>query len=718
MPPILFLVFLFSVRGVVLDPTARPIPAAQVSCGSETSTTDANGRFEFQSAASCDATISKPGFAPKTAALSESSDNQITLTLAPASDRVVVTATGSPLALEEAGVAADVFTARDFETRQFPFLQNVLRDVAGLNVVQTGRNGGITSLFARGGGSNTSLVLLDGIPITEPGGGIDFAHLTSVGLDRMEVIRGPESALFGAEASSAVIQIFTRHGDPETRIPHGSISYERGSFSTDHWTGSLDGGLMKRLDYALTADQFRATGEFPNDAYRITTGTANLGYRFSDATTLRAVFRTFDSYTGVPGQVFYGLTNYSANASDRDAAVGVHLEDARGRRYAQRVTFGYHRYRDRYLDPTGLGPYDIAALIRTIPDPQPRVYLVRLVDPSTAAADPGTTLVRASEHFGPGSGLTITNREDVAYQGTVTHRAGALVFGYDYQRQAGVISNTDVARYDNGLFVHEQYALTPRVFLSGGARFEHSSTFGSKFAPRGAVTFRLPADTFFRLSAARGIKEPELIENFARESFYVGNPSLRPEKTDSYEAGVFREWFSRRLRTEVSVFRNSFQELIVFDFSTFPGTWQNADRSWARGAEVSGILRLARDMALRGTYTKLYTRITRSNTGDEGQELVRRPRNSGSISLELTPRRWTLIAGGRFVGERQEQDFVFPAINRNPGYQYVFVNGSWQATRHVAPFLRVENALDAEYQEVLGYSALSRNVVGGVRIKW
>jgi outer membrane cobalamin receptor len=550
--------------------------------------------------------------------------------LAPTSDRVVVTATGAPVALEEAGVAADVFTARDFEARQFPFLQNVLRDVAGLNVVQTGRNGGITSLFARGGTSNSSLVLLDGIPITEPGGSIDFAHLTSAGLDRMEVIRGPESALFGAEASSAVIQIFTRHGDPETGIPHGSISYERGSFSTDHWTTSLDGGLLNRVDYAVTADQFRTTGEFPNDAYRIDTGTANLGYHFSDATSLRAVYRTFDSYTGVPGQVFYGLTNYGAHASDRDSAVSLRLDDARGRRYAQRVTFGYHRYRDRFLDPTGVGAYDIAGLIRTVPGSQPRVYFVRLFDPLTTVADPGTTLVRASEpDFGPSSGLTMTNRENVAYQGTLTHHAGALVFGYDYQRQAGVISNTDVARYDNGLFVHEQCALTPRVFLSGGGRFEHSSTFGSKFAPRGAVTFRLPTDTFFRLSAARGIKEPELIENFARESFYVGNPSLRPERTDSYEAGVFREWFSRRLRTELSVFRNSFQDLIVFDFSNFPGTWQNVDRSWARGAEVSGILRLARDIALRGTYTKLYTRITRSNAGDQGQELVRRPRNSG-----------------------------------------------------------------------------------------
>ena len=172
------------------------------------------------------------------------------------------------------------------------------------------------------------------------------------------------------------------------------------------------------------------------------------------------------------------------------------------------------------------------------------------------------------------------------------------------------------------------------------------------------------------------------------------------------------------MRTDLAFFRNSFQDLIVFDFSSFPGTWQNIDRSWARGAEATGTVRLARHVALRGAYTKLYTRITRTNSfGQAGLELLRRPRNSGSVTLELTPRRWTVVAGGRFVGERQDNDFVF-GVNRNPGYQYVFVSGTWQASRHVAPFVRIENALDEQYQEVLGYSALSRNATGGIRVAW
>jgi vitamin B12 transporter len=302
------------------------------------------------------------------------------------------------------------------------------------------------------------------------------------------------------------------------------------------------------------------------------------------------------------------------------------------------------------------------------------------------------------------------------YQGTFSQSKGALVFGYDYERQAGTISGTNVARDNNGFYAHEQYALTSRIFVTGGVRVEHSSTFGEKFTPRGSVTFRLPTETFFRLSLGRGIKEPALIENFANESFFVGNPALKPEKTDTFEAGLSREWFGKRVRTELSYFRNLFTDRIEFDFSKNPATWENIDRSWARGVELSGSAKVWRFVNARASYTKLYTRNVTNNLTDEF--LVRRPRNSGSVALELSPRRWSLMAGARFVGERPEDDFVFFAINRNTGYENVFVNGSFQVTRHVALQVRVDNALDEQYQEVLGYSGLARNATGGVKMTW
>lgn len=710
---------MFQVRGVVSDPTGRPLEGAQVACtsGSTVATTTTNSAGEFELAQSCDATVTKPGFSSATVPLGGS--NRITLSLARTSDQVVVTASGALLPIEEAGVAATVFTAADFSAPHVPFVADLLRDVPGLAVVQTGSNGGLTNLFARGGDSDAALVLLDGIPLTDPGGSLDFAHLTSNGLDRMEVIRGPESALFGAEASSAVIQMFTHRGDPEDTVPHGSLTYDRGSFSTDHWAASLEGGLADRLDYAFTADQFHSDGEYANTATRITSGTANLGFRFSSKTQLRAVFREFDSYTGVPGQDAYGLIDYSSDELGRDSALSLRLDDVRTNRFTQHVQFGYHRY--RYFDNDNSSEtYDVAAILKTVPGPSyPYTYLVALANPNHPTAPPGTVFIDSPQTLSPFPGLNLTDRLDAAYQGTLTHPGGALVFGYEFERQAGIISAADVTRNDNGVFVNDQYAIAPRIFLNAGARVQQSSTFGTEFTPRAAITFRLPTETYLRLSASRGIKEPELIDNFARESFFVGNPSLKPETTDSYEAGLSHDWWSRRIKTELSIFRNSFKDLIEFDFSQNPATWINIDRSWARGAEISGSVKLTGYATVRAAYTKLYTKVTNdADPAQIGLELVRRPENSGSVALQLAPRRWTFTGGARFVGERQEQDFVFFAINRNPGYTFVYANASWQINKHFQPFARIENALNADYQEVLGYRALSRNGAGGIKISW
>jgi outer membrane cobalamin receptor len=711
--PLFLAVVLSFVRGEVFDPAGRPVAGAKVACGPETSTTDSRGHFELPHA--CLATVEKAGFAAKTVALTDAHDAQISLKLAPVSDRVLVTAASAPVAIEEAGVAATVFTAHDFEARQFPFIADLLRDAPGLAVVQTGRNGGLTSLFARGGDSDAAMVLLDGIPVTEPGGDFDFVHLTASGIERVEVVRGPESSLYGAEASSAVIQMFTSHGDAESNVPHGSVAYERGAFSTDHWSAAISGGLARRIDYALSADQFRSTGEFANDAYRVTSGTANIAYHFSDKTVLRAIFREFDSYTGIPGQVAYGLTDLSALETVRDSAVSVHFDDARGKNFTQRVIFGYHRNSTFDEDNSDGAPYTVQAYLRTA---GPYTYFAGLAPASATSAPAGETLASYTYYPYVYESPSLADRTNVQYLGTLTHAGGALSFGYEYERQAGDISGDNVGRSDNGLFVSDQYAITRRIYLTASARYQQSSAFGSEFTPRGAVTFRLPTETFLRFSASRGVKEPSLEENFANAGYYVGNPGLKPESTESYEAGLSREWLTRRLRTELSVFRNSFHDLIEYNSGVYPGTWTNVDRAWARGAEASASFRITHAIAVRGAYTKLYTKITNSITPSEiGQELLRRPRNSGSVTVELTPRRWMLLAGARFVGERTDNDYAF-GVNRSGAYQYAFADASYPATRHVTPFVRVQNALDQQYQEVLGYPALTRNVTGGLRIGW
>ncbi|MEO8028108.1 MAG: TonB-dependent receptor [Bryobacteraceae bacterium] len=728
--PVFFLYFalLFSVRGVVLDPSARPIEGARVSCGSAETNTDTEGLFHLDNAPDgCTLTIAKRGFLGVTQPAKDA-EIHVEMALAPQSERVIVSATRSPILLEESGVSATVVTEQELANRQFPMVADVLREVPGLSVIRTNRAGGQTSLFTRGGSSNSTLVLLDGIPLTDPGGQIDLGHIQSTGLERIEAVRGPGSVVCGAEASAGVIQLFSKCGDAEAKIPHGFVSYERGSFQTDRWSAGLDGGLLGRLDYALSAEQFHTVSEFQNDFYRNTTGTANVGFRLTEATRLRAVFREFDANVGVPNQVAFGLFDNDAHSTSRDSAFSLKLDDARGRRFLQRAMFNYHRLANSFIDQNIDGPYTIAGLVRTVLTPRPYVYLVALVDPAkTLTAPPGLRLVNQTTSLYPFGGEFFTRRASFDYQGTFTHRGGSLTGGYRFEDQGGIISNLNVSRRNNGAFLHEQYAITPRLYLTAGARVEHSTTFGTRFVPRASLSYHALGEhgplssTWLHVNAGRGFTEPTLLENFARESFYVGNPLLRPEKTASYEAGIAQEWLGRRIRADVTYFRNSFTDLIAF-ISGAPSTFTNIERSWGRGLETTVKARVHRYVSLAGSYTLLYTRVTqssspRSNITGDGYELVRRPRNSGAVSMTVAGKRWVVVGGARFIGERQDADFYFGA-NRNPGYTSAYGNASWQVTKHFAPFLRVENLANERYQEVLGYSSLARQFLGGVRVSW
>ncbi len=242
--------------------------------------------------------------------------------------------------------------------------------------------------------------------------------------------------------------------------------------------------------------------------------------------------------------------------------------------------------------------------------------------------------------------------------------------------------------------------------------------------PRTAAGYLLSGEhgalssTYLRVSAGRGVTEPTLYENYVTSPYFHGNPALKPQSTGSYEAGIVEEWFGRRVRTEVSAFRGSFTDLIAFAGTT----WQNIAASWARGLESSAEVRLPANVRLDATYMRLYTRITNSTSPQSsftgiGYELVRRPRNSGAVTVSWTPRRWSLIAGVRVMGERQDADFTFN-VNRNPGYENVYAAASFALNKHLAPTIRVDNLLNEAYSEVLGYPALSRSVIGGLRIKW
>ena len=717
-----------NIHGTILDPSGRPVEAALVTCQSQSVYSNAEGRFTLNGIDKCEARVEKTGFDTRSADLTAASDPRITLEIAGRVETVVVSANRTETTPEQAAVAASVITEQQLAARQFPMLYDMLREIPGLQISAYGPPGALAEVFTRGADSTGTLVLLDGVPLNDPGGELHLENLSSEGLDRVEIVRGPESALFGAEAAAGVIQLFTRHGDPENAVPHGSFSYERGSFQTDRWIANLTGGLPSRLDYSLSASELHTGGEWPNTFYKNNSGMANVGYRISDSTQLRAVFRVYDAIAGIPGQIAYGIDNLVPNEHERDDTVSLRLDDSRGSNYRQQFTFGFHRLTDRYNDnETNFSQQTRAALVQNVAGNPPAVYFVTLVNPNAlpTVIPPGLSLVQATNYFGgDNDSLNLTERKIAGYQGTLSYHGGALVFGYDYQDQSGVLSAVAASRTNHGFFANVQQNFGRRIFLSGGARVEHSSAFGTIGSGRGGASFLLLGEhgplssTSLRLSAGRGVTEPSLLENYAQSPYFFGNPALRPETTTTYEAALVSEWWGRRIKTEVAAFRNSFHNLIAF----VGDTWQNVEASWARGVETSAQARVTNNILITGAYMWMPTRITASTTPQSsdtglGDPLVRRPRNSGSLSIAVTPKRWSLVLGGSFVGERQDADFTF-GVTRNPGYENIYASASYNLAKHFTPILKVDNLLNERYEEVLGYQALSRSVIGGVRIHW
>jgi outer membrane cobalamin receptor len=715
-----------SIHGTVLDPSGRAVEGARVTCENQSVYSNAEGRFAINGPDACSATIEKPGFQPRTADLSAASETKITLSVAGPTENVVVSATRTETTPEQAAIAASVINEQELAARQYPMLFDALRQVPGLQVDEYGPIGTLAEVFTRGADSTGTLVLLDGVPLNDPGGEIHLENFTTDGLDRVEIVRGPDSALYGAEASAGVIQLFTKHGNPEDKLPHGSFSYERGSFQTDRWMANLSGGLPSRFDYFLSASELHTVGEWPNTFYLNNSGTADVGYKFSESTQLRAIFHAYAAHNGVPGQIGYGVDDPVPTEETRDNTVALRLDDSRGANYQQQFTFGFHHLSDRYNDDEPYGEQPLAALVQNVPGPPPGTYLVSLVNPYNppAVIPPGLTLVQSAAYFGPDDSLNKTERKTAGYQGTYSHRGGAIVFGYGYQDQSGFLSGINASRINHGVFANGQQSLGSRIQFTAGGRVEHSSAFGAILSGRVGASIRLAGEhsalssASFKLSAGRGVTEPSLLEDFAQGVGYFGNPALRPEITRSYEAGVVSEWWGRRVRTEVDLFRSSFHDLIAF----LGDTWENVEASWARGIESSAQARIAHNILISGSYMRLYTDITASTSPESsdtgiGEPLVRRPRNSGSLSIAVTPKRWSLAIGGSFIGERQDADFTF-GVTRNPGYENIYASASYDIAKHFTPILRVDNLLNERYSEVLGYQALSRGLLGGVRIHW
>src|SRR5271155_5812476 len=334
-----------TISGTLTDPSSSAISSAAIvaqiigSAAKPIEThSDQSGRFSLTLAPGrYRLTIEHESFARVeqeiTLAPDEARTLDLRLELEPLSSSVAVTALAEPELLKNAVAPVDVITREDIDDRQQILLTPILASVPGASFSQLGPMGGITTFFLDGGNSNYTKVLIDGVPVNQPGGLVDFSSFTLDSIDKIEVVHGASSALYGSDAMDGVIQIFTHRGS--TRIPELSLEGDGGTFDTGHGAGQLS-GLLGAFDYSLGTGYFSSQGQGPGDFFRDTTLSGNFGWKFSDTDDLRLSLRNSSSDAGQPGQTLLpgeavigqttGLHDFSSNLR-WDFAVGPHWQN-------------------------------------------------------------------------------------------------------------------------------------------------------------------------------------------------------------------------------------------------------------------------------------------------------------------------------------------------------------------------------------------------------
>jgi vitamin B12 transporter len=707
----------------VVDPQSAAVSGAQVELFAENSTraaavqtTSAQGTAHFRELPSVAVRVHvlAPGFAEHWAPVTNNEKTArlvVTLQLAVATETVVVTATRSPAPSDESGAAVATLSGAELDTMR-PFAANdALRFLPGAIVATNGQRGGLSSLFVRGGDSRYNKVIVDGVPVNDPGGIFDFGTLPLVEEDRLEFLRGAQSTLYGSDAMTSVVQTWSRTGS--TPVPELRFGADAGNYGTENGYAALS-GANGRFDYNVFGNQFNITGSGPNDDYSNSLEGANLGAKVNDWASLRLRMRHDNSVTGVQNEWNFNgdpllPPDLDQRARQNNFLGSVELSIIGPSRWQHRLT-GF----DYTLHRTNIDSIDQGNRLVVLPTVPPFVV---------------------DEDF-QFHNVNNYNRAGVDYQANYAERSWAqTTLGYEFEDEHGITGN--LGALSNGLnrnhaVFGEQIFAFERLSLQAGGRFVHNESFGNKFVPRIdlAVLARrgghVLSATRLHFSYATGIKEPTFAESFGNGGGFptLPNPFLKPEETRAFEAG-FEQKLGSKSAVSATYFNNLFRNRIDFnlDQNCFcQGQYININEAIAHGVEVQFASRPFARIFLNATYTYDSTQVLKQPFAfdpilSEGQPLIRRPKHSATLLASYIGSRWGADLASSFVGRRADSDFFGFNINHAPGYVLVNTGAWFGVTSRIAAYVNVENLMNRSYNEVVGYPALGINFRAGMRFR-
>lgn len=617
---------------------------------------------------------------------------------------LVITASPTPRAADAIANHVTILSGERLRAMGVRSIAEALRDVPGVSVVRNGSLGSVTSIFLRGGESDYTLILVDGVQVNQAGGGFDFAGLTTDNVERVEIVRGPASALYGSDAVAGVIHVITRTG---RGAAHATLALEGGSFGRQDWAADLRGGT-EGAGYSLSVARRSTDGALAlNNGHVNTTASGSVRFRPDEVTQVAVNFRIADREYHFPtdgtGAVVdensftfsdevsaqFSVTRVLSDHVSLEARLAVNdtdggLDDAQD---SPRDTLGFFAFSsmDHFRRVSG----ELRSHIRL--DPLVITAGFEVEDERQRSR------TESDSEFGPSNGRSKSQRQNRAYFLHTTGTASAVSFNV-------------------------------------GGRIEDNDRFGQIVSWQAGAAWRAPGvvGTRLRASVGRAIKEPTFFENFAT-GFAIGNADLEPERSFSWDVGVEQSLLAGALTASVTFFDQSFSDLIQFTFAPpNPGdpNFFNVAAATSRGIEFDLGGRAGLFSGGLG-WTWLSTKVTDSGFDEgpgagfvEGERLLRRPEHAVTLRAAVGLDRLALSAGLSIVGERSDRDFsTFPATRVVlPGYQSLSLGGEWRVFEgsggrpSLAILVRGENLLDERYQEVLGFPAPGRGLYLGGRV--
>ncbi|MBA4250444.1 MAG: hypothetical protein C0425_02745 [Chlorobiaceae bacterium] len=609
---------------------------------------------------------------------------------------VVISATRTATPLLEIGSSITVIDRDEIEKSNKNTLYELLTDVPGIYLAQYGGTGKLTYLYMRGANSNHTLVFIDGIEMNNPGdpsNTFDFSNLLTDEIETVEILRGPQSTLYGSDAMAGVINIITKKISDAKKY---SLMAEGGTYNTFKFDLATS-GRVENFGYLINLNQFKTDG-FPaaskkyfntmNNGSENNLARLNLTYDFSPLTKISFQGRFTDGYAALPQSGGLNGEDPNYNYDLQETMLSGKVDFSNPEKNLNTIfTLSYLRNFRKYSDEVDFLRPTISSKARY------DGYKVKYELMNTVKINESNRIILGAE------------REEESAVSDYFYDDGLFPFMSSFPRNS--ISNW-------GIYLQNQVEIDKSMFVNVGGRLDLNQKFGSYFTYRIAPTyFYWVTRTKLKGSLGTGFKSPSLFYLF--DPVY-GNQSLQPEKNVGWDVGFEQLLFDDKIILDITYFANNFKDLFGFD-NRFKAT--NISKAESKGVEANLLMNISDKLNFKLSHTRVDAIDKNENSVDYNEQLLRRPKNKSSISFNYKfLDAANLFAETIFVGERGDKDFSkFPA-ERVTLKKYTLVNLSlsYEILEYLEIYGRIHNLLNEEYEEVLGYGTAEFSSYFGFRV--